>query len=62
MSDKEIARMIERSADTVSFHIKSAVRKLDAVNRTHAVALAVRAALIEPADPRPPFALPDPDA
>lgn len=60
MSDKEIARMIERSADTVSFHIKSAVRKLDAVNRTHAVALAVRAALIEPADPRPPFALPDP--
>jgi DNA-binding CsgD family transcriptional regulator len=60
MSDKEIARRIGRSADTVSFHIKAAIRKLDAVNRTHAVALAVRAALIEPTDPQPPFALPDP--
>lgn len=61
MSDKSIARVIGRSADTVSFHVKSAVRKLDAVNRTHAVALAVRAALIEPTDSSPPFALPDPD-
>ena len=60
MSDKEIARRIGRSADTVSFHIKAAIRKLDAVNRTHAVALAVRAALIEPTDPQPPFAVPDP--
>ncbi len=56
MSDKEIARLIQRSVDTSSFHIKSAIRKLDAVNRTHAVALAVRAAFIEPTDPRQSFA------
>ncbi len=53
MGDKKIARVIERTVDTVAFHIKSATRKLGAVNRTHAVALAVRAALIEPTDAEP---------
>ncbi|MCB1625310.1 MAG: autoinducer binding domain-containing protein [Pseudomonadales bacterium] len=60
LSDKKIARVIERSVDTVAFHIKSATRKLDAVNRTHAVALAVRAALIEPSNAEPFPAMSDP--
>lgn len=47
-TDKEIARIIARSHDTVRFHMKSVVRKLNAVNRTHAVAIGVRAGLIEP--------------
>ena len=53
LSDKKIARLIDRSADTVTFHVRSSIRKLDAVNRTHAVALAVRASLIEPTDLEP---------
>lgn len=59
MSDKEIARLIERSADTSRFHIKSAIRKLDAVNRTHAVALAINAAFIEPIDRQRAVSLPN---
>lgn len=47
-TDKQIARIIARSHDTVRFHMKSVVRKLDAVNRTHAVAIGVRAGLVEP--------------
>lgn len=52
LSDKQIAEYIHRSVETVRFHMKAAIRQLDAVNRTHAVALAVRAGLIGPLDVR----------
>lgn len=53
LSDKQIAHRIARSVDTVRFHMKAAIRQLDAVNRTHAVALAVRAGLIGALGGRP---------
>lgn len=46
-SDKEIARVIGRSMNTVRFHMKAIIRKLGAVNRTHAVALGVAEGLVE---------------
>lgn len=52
LSDKQIAVQIHRSVETVRFHMKAAIRQLDAVNRTHAVALAVRAGLIGPLERR----------
>jgi DNA-binding CsgD family transcriptional regulator len=39
-TDQEVGDIINRSADTVRFHLKSAVRKLSAHNRTHAIAKA----------------------
>jgi DNA-binding CsgD family transcriptional regulator len=47
-TDKEIARLIDRSTDTVRFHMKSIMRKLGTSNRTHAVALSVHAGLVSP--------------
>lgn len=46
-SDKEIARLIGRSMNTARFHMKAIIRKLGAVNRTHAVALGVAAGLVD---------------
>lgn len=48
MSDKLIARAIGKSVETVRFHMKSAIRQLNAVNRTHAVAIGIRDGLIAP--------------
>ena len=43
----EIGEILDITKRTVDEHVQSAVRKLDAVNRTHAVALAVRDHVIE---------------
>ncbi len=51
LSDRAIAQRIDRSVETVRFHMKTAIRQLDAVNRTHAVALATRAGLLAAPDP-----------
>lgn len=45
-SAKMIARIIDRSVPTVVMHINSAIRKLGAHNRTHAVTIATRRRLI----------------
>lgn len=45
-SEEEIATLIHRSRDTVHFHLRNAAMKLDAGNRTHAVALACTRGLI----------------
>lgn len=45
-SEEEIAMIIQRSRDTVHFHLRNAVMKLDAGNRTHAVAIACTRGLI----------------
>lgn len=42
----EIAVIIDRSVDTVRLHIKNAIRKLDASNRSHAIAIALHLGLI----------------
>jgi DNA-binding CsgD family transcriptional regulator len=39
-NEEEIAQLIHRSRDTVHFHLRNAAAKLDAGNRTHAVAIA----------------------
>jgi len=44
--EEEIAMLIHRSRDTVHFHLGNAARKLDAGNRTHAVAIACMRGLI----------------
>ena len=38
--------IVSRSRDTVHFHLQNAIRKLDANNRTHAVAIACSRGLI----------------
>jgi DNA-binding CsgD family transcriptional regulator len=45
-SEDAIALELHRSRDTVHFHLQNAVRKLDANNRTHAVAIACSRGLI----------------
>jgi len=45
-SEKEIALLIHRSRDTVHFHLRNAAMKLDADNRTQAVAIACTRGLI----------------
>lgn len=45
-NEEEIASLIHRSRDTVHFHLRNAATKLDAGNRTHAVAIAVTRGLI----------------
>lgn len=45
-SEKEIALLIHRSPDTVHFHLRNAAVKLDAGNRTQAVAIACTRGLI----------------
>ena len=43
----EIGEILDIAKRTVDEHVQTAVRKLGAVNRTHAVAIAVRERLIE---------------
>ena len=45
-SEEEIAMLIHRSRDTAHFHLRNAALKLDAGNRTHAVAIACTRGLI----------------
>jgi DNA-binding CsgD family transcriptional regulator len=45
-SEEEIGLLIHRSRDTVHFHLRNAAMKLDAGNRTHAVAIACTRGLI----------------
>jgi DNA-binding CsgD family transcriptional regulator len=45
-SEEAIALLLNRSRDTVHFHLQNAVKKLDAGNRTHAVAIACTRGLI----------------
>jgi DNA-binding CsgD family transcriptional regulator len=45
-NEEEIASLIHRSRDTVHFHLRNAAVKLDAGNRTHAVAIACTRGLI----------------
>jgi DNA-binding CsgD family transcriptional regulator len=45
-SEEAIALLLNRSRDTVHFHLQNAVKKLDANNRTHAVAIACTRGLI----------------
>jgi len=46
--EEAIALLLSRSRDTVHFHLQNAVKKLDAANRTHAVAIACVRGLINP--------------
>jgi DNA-binding CsgD family transcriptional regulator len=46
--DAEMARLNGISTTTVRYHIDNVVRKLGAVNRTHAVALAAQLGMIGP--------------
>lgn len=45
-TDMEIAEILQCSKDTVRYHLKGALESLNAVNRTHAVALAIEADLL----------------
>lgn len=45
-SSWDISRILHVSERTVNFHIENIMRKLDAVNRTHAVAIAIEQRLI----------------
>lgn len=44
----EIAQLLDRSESTVNFHLNRAMKKLDVVNRQHAVAKAALQGLIQP--------------
>lgn len=46
-SNWEISAILKISERTVRFHINNIMRKLDAVNRTHAVAIALRDSIID---------------
>jgi len=46
-SSWDISRILGRSESAINFHVKNIVRKLDAMNRTHAVAIAIENGLIE---------------
>ncbi|MBI4690366.1 MAG: helix-turn-helix transcriptional regulator [Nitrospirae bacterium] len=45
--DSEIASIFDISEHTAKFHIKNILRKLDASNRCHALAIAAQKGLIE---------------
>ncbi|ENO87283.1 helix-turn-helix transcriptional regulator [Thauera linaloolentis] len=45
-TEEDIALILGRSRETVHFHLNNALRKLDACNRTHAVAIACSLGLI----------------
>jgi LuxR family transcriptional regulator, quorum-sensing system regulator BjaR1 len=49
-SAREIGEILDISKRTVDEHVLAAVRKLGAVNRTHAVALALRDGVIRISD------------
>ena len=46
-SSWDISKILSISENTVNYHIKNIIRKLNAMNRTHAVAIAMRSGLIE---------------
>jgi DNA-binding CsgD family transcriptional regulator len=46
-SSREISVLLGITSRTVNEHVTSTVRKLSAKNRTHAVAIALRAGIIE---------------
>ena len=46
----EIARIIDRSVETVRLHLKNAIHKLSANNKGHAIGKAVQLGLVEPID------------
>ncbi len=46
-SAREIAKILHITKRTVDEHVHSTVRKLDASNRTHAVAVALRGGVIK---------------
>ena len=46
----EIARIIDRSVETVRLHLKNAFHKLGANNKGHAIGKAVQLGLVEPID------------
>ncbi len=46
LTEKEMAEQLVRSADTVKFHLRNAAKKLNAKNRTEAVAKAVKLGVI----------------
>ncbi|MBW1982236.1 MAG: autoinducer binding domain-containing protein [Deltaproteobacteria bacterium] len=46
-SSWDISRILGRSESVINFHVRNIVRKLDAMNRTHAVAIAVEHGLVE---------------
>ncbi len=48
MSNKAIARKLSVSENTVKYHLKNIMQRLDVQNRTEAVTHAIRAGLIEP--------------
>lgn len=45
-TDEDIARILGRSRDTVHFHLSNTLRKLNAANRTNAVAIACSLGLV----------------
>jgi DNA-binding NarL/FixJ family response regulator len=45
--NKQVADQLSISENTVNFHIKNIVEKLNANDRTHAVTIAVRRGLLE---------------
>jgi DNA-binding CsgD family transcriptional regulator len=47
LSEKQVAAELWLSPQTVKFHLKAARRRMDALNTTHAVALAIREGLID---------------
>jgi DNA-binding CsgD family transcriptional regulator len=46
-SAREIGEILQITKRTVDQHVQSTVRKMDAANRIHAVALAIREGIIE---------------
>jgi len=48
LTEREMAKQLARSADTVKFHLRNASKKLAAKNRTEAVAKAIIQGVIQP--------------
>ncbi len=46
LGNKDIANQLVVSLETVKTHMKSIIKKLEALNRTHAVALGIRREII----------------
>jgi DNA-binding NarL/FixJ family response regulator len=47
LTNKEVAARLYLSVETVKAHLETIYRKLDASDRTHAVAVALREGLLE---------------
>lgn len=47
-SNWEVSVILKISERTVRFHINNIMKKLDAVNRTHAMALVLRNGMLDP--------------